>query len=198
MLTGPPEMADFSLTSNFDLKYFCSLLTCKNLKVLHLKDLIHICLESEGQGCGMIFYFCYIGSKDPYFISCRGYRKPYHSSVLTTVRPYGGGTVEVFRPFEFRAFFNSFYTEICKVAYFLNRKLRSPLYLAVENVGQIFLLCVWLQSTSFLQFSCTRTTLRSCFSLRILMQSLNVTKRSDHKMTKNWLNFFSDSIFDLF
>ena len=37
-------------------------------KVPHLKDLIHICLEPEVQGCGMTFNMCYGGSKYPYFI----------------------------------------------------------------------------------------------------------------------------------
>ena len=38
----------------------------------HLKDLIHICLESEDQRCGMTFNKFYVGSKYPYFISYRG------------------------------------------------------------------------------------------------------------------------------
>ena len=34
MHQGPAEPVNFSLTSNFDLKYFCSLLTCKYIKYL--------------------------------------------------------------------------------------------------------------------------------------------------------------------
>ena len=37
-----------------------------------MKDLIHICLEPEAQGCGMTFNRFYVGSKYPYFISYRG------------------------------------------------------------------------------------------------------------------------------
>ena len=41
----------FFSISIFDLKYFFSPLTYKN--VPHLKDLIHISLQPEAQGCGM-------------------------------------------------------------------------------------------------------------------------------------------------
>ena len=40
--------------------------------VPHLKDLIHICLETESQGYGMTFNMIYLRSKCPYFISYRG------------------------------------------------------------------------------------------------------------------------------
>ena len=65
------ESAIFFATSNFDLKYFWSLLSYKKNKVPHLKDLIHICLEPEAQGWGMTFNRFYVGSNLPYFISLR-------------------------------------------------------------------------------------------------------------------------------
>ena len=37
----------------------------------HLKGLIHICLQTKGQGHGMAFSMCHIGSKYPYFIPYR-------------------------------------------------------------------------------------------------------------------------------
>ena len=37
-----------------------------------LKDLIHICLEQEVQGCGVTFNMCYVDSKYPDFILYRG------------------------------------------------------------------------------------------------------------------------------
>ena len=33
--------------------------------VPHLKDLIHICLEQEAQGCSMTFYMCYVAQSTP-------------------------------------------------------------------------------------------------------------------------------------
>ena len=35
--------------------------------VFHLKDLIHICLETKAQGFSMTFNVCNLGSKYPYF-----------------------------------------------------------------------------------------------------------------------------------
>ena len=35
--------------------------------VSHLKDLIHICLETKAQGFSMTFNMCNLGSKYPYF-----------------------------------------------------------------------------------------------------------------------------------
>ena len=57
---GLAEPADFSSTSNFDLKYFCSL-DLQECKGPHLKDLIHICLELEDQESSSTFrYFILI------------------------------------------------------------------------------------------------------------------------------------------
>ena len=66
----PAELAIFFATSNFDLEYFCSLLTSKNVKYLIWK--IHICLEPEAQGSDMTINRIYVESKFPYFISYRG------------------------------------------------------------------------------------------------------------------------------
>ena len=51
---------------------FLQPLNLQECTVPHLKDLIHICLEPELQGCGMTFNRFYVGSKYPYFISYRG------------------------------------------------------------------------------------------------------------------------------
>ena len=51
---------------------FLQPLDLQECTVPHLKDLIHICLELEAQGCGMTFNRFYVGSKYPYFISYRG------------------------------------------------------------------------------------------------------------------------------
>ena len=51
---------------------FLQPLDLQGCTVPHLKDLIHICLEPEAQGCGMTFNRFYVGSKYPYFISYRG------------------------------------------------------------------------------------------------------------------------------
>ena len=42
--------------------------------VPYLKDVTHICLEPEAQGCALTFNKFYVGSKYPYFISYRGKR----------------------------------------------------------------------------------------------------------------------------
>ena len=45
------ELADFFSTSIVELKSFYSFLNCNKVKYLpHLKDLVHICLETKGQG----------------------------------------------------------------------------------------------------------------------------------------------------
>ena len=62
----------FFLTSNFEILYFLWLLELKDCKVPHLKDMIHICLNSEAQVCGMTFKECKDGSEYPCFISYRG------------------------------------------------------------------------------------------------------------------------------
>ena len=51
---------------------FLQPLDLKECTVPHLKDLIHICLEPEAQGCGITFNRFYVGSKYPYFIPYRG------------------------------------------------------------------------------------------------------------------------------
>ena len=51
---------------------FLQPLDLQECTVNHCKDLIHISLEPEAQGCSMTFNRFYIGSKYPYFISCRG------------------------------------------------------------------------------------------------------------------------------
>ena len=66
------ELAIFYATSNFDLKFFLQPLDLQECTVPHLKDLIHICLGPEAQGCGMTFKRFYVGSKYPFFISYRG------------------------------------------------------------------------------------------------------------------------------
>ena len=57
------ESAIFFSTSNFDLWYFYSLFTFKNVQYLIKKDLIHICSETEAQGRGMIFNISYVWLK---------------------------------------------------------------------------------------------------------------------------------------
>ena len=51
---------------------FLQPLDLKECTVPHLKDLIHICLEPEVQGCDMTFNRFFVGSIYPYFISYRG------------------------------------------------------------------------------------------------------------------------------
>ena len=49
--------------------YFLQPYDLQECTVPHLKDLIHICLEIESQGHGIIFNMIYVCSKYPYFIS---------------------------------------------------------------------------------------------------------------------------------
>ena len=51
---------------------FSQPLDLQGCTVPHLKDLIHICLETESQVHGMIFNVIYVRSNYPYFISYRG------------------------------------------------------------------------------------------------------------------------------
>ena len=51
--------------------------------VPHLKDLFHICLESEAQGNNMTFSVCNLGSKQPHLYS--GYVVSVPSQLHTTV-----------------------------------------------------------------------------------------------------------------
>ena len=75
---GPGRMSRIWLSRQFliDLQLwpliFLQPLDLQGCTVPHLKDLIHICLEPEAQGCGMTFNRFYVGSKYPYFISYRG------------------------------------------------------------------------------------------------------------------------------
>ena len=55
-------VVNFLSSTNFDLWYSCSLLTYKERKVPYLKDLIHICLETEVEGCSITFNMNYGGS----------------------------------------------------------------------------------------------------------------------------------------
>ena len=61
----------FFSTSNFDLWYFAASWPTKTY-ITSLKDLIHICLETENQGQGMTFNITYVCLKYPYIISYRG------------------------------------------------------------------------------------------------------------------------------
>ena len=45
----------------------------------NLKDQLHICLETEGQGYGKTFKVCNFGSKQPYFNSSYVVRVPIFS-----------------------------------------------------------------------------------------------------------------------
>ena len=64
---------NFLSTSNFDLWFFLQPLDLRDYAVPHLKDLIHICLETESQGHDITFNVIYICSKYPHFISYRGF-----------------------------------------------------------------------------------------------------------------------------
>ena len=63
-------VSNFLSTSNFDLWYFCSLLTQKSVATVpHLKDLIHIYLEQEDQDLIWTFKVLYFNVKLPHFTS---------------------------------------------------------------------------------------------------------------------------------
>ena len=51
---------------------FLQPLDLQECTVPHLKDMIHISLEPETQGCGVTFNMGYVGSNYAYFISYRG------------------------------------------------------------------------------------------------------------------------------
>ena len=64
-------------------------------KVPLLKDLIHICLETDTQSCDMTFSVCYVCSKYPYFISNRGscQNRSYKQCVLFWWTPFSSPCV---------------------------------------------------------------------------------------------------------
>ena len=64
-------VGNFLSTSNFDLWYFCSLLTYKSVQYFIWKIWFISFWEPEAQGCGMTFNMCSVSSKYPYLISNR-------------------------------------------------------------------------------------------------------------------------------
>ena len=61
----------------------------------HFKNLIHICLEPEAQGCGMTFNRFYVESKYPYFIPYRGRLLYFFSAAITVSLQFLGITMSL-------------------------------------------------------------------------------------------------------
>ena len=71
-IQGPADLANSFLTSNFDLWYFCSLLTYKDVQYLIWKIWLISAWRLEAKVTACIFNMIHLCSKHPYFISYRG------------------------------------------------------------------------------------------------------------------------------
>ena len=64
---------------------FLQLLDQNECLVTHLKDPLHICLETKVQVYGITFKGCDLGSKQPYFNSAYVVRLPMHFRIVLKI-----------------------------------------------------------------------------------------------------------------